>query len=113
MENNKYVYTAYVIDVYDGDSITVDIDLGFGIIMTSKKIRLYGIDAPEIRGDERERGLISKDWLSKKIEGEQIILKTYKDRTGKYGRYLADIYFNGENLNELMLKEGLAEKYGK
>ena len=99
--------------MYDGDSITVDIDLGFGIIMTSKKIRLYGIDAPEIRGDERERGLISKDWLSKKIEGEQIILKTYKDRTGKYGRYLADIYFNGENLNELMLKEGLAEKYGK
>jgi len=110
MENNKYVYTTYVIDVYGGNSITVDIDLGFGIIMTDQKVVLHGVDAPNIK---EENGLISKKWLSDKIEGEQIVLKTYKDKTGKYGRYLGDIYFNGENINELMLKEGMAEKYGK
>jgi len=112
-ENNKYTYTAYVIDVYDGDSIAVDIDLGFGMIMINKKIRLYDINAPEIRGDQRERGLLSKEWLSSKIEGETIILKTYKDKTGKYGGYLADVYLNGENLNQRMIKEGFAVKYGK
>jgi len=113
MENNKYVYTAYVNDVYDGDSITVDIDLGFGIIMTDQKVILHGVNAPEIRGESKEKGLLSKEWLSKRIEGEQVILKTYKDKTGKYGRYLGDIYLDGENINELMLKEGMAEKYGK
>jgi len=110
MENNKYVYTAYVVDVYDGNSITVDIDLGFGIIMTEQKVILHGVNAPNIK---EENGLISKKWLSDKIGGEKITLRTYRDKTSKYSRYLADIYFNGENINELMLKEGLAEKYEK
>ena len=44
-----YVYKAYVRSVYDGDTITVDIDVGFGITLTSQKIRLRGIDTPEVR----------------------------------------------------------------
>ena len=52
-----YEYKAIVKKVYDGDTITVDIDLGFGITFNDKSIRLSGIDTPEIRGEERLEGL--------------------------------------------------------
>ena len=106
-----YWYKAYVTGVYDGDSITIDIDLGFGIIMKKQKIRLAEIDTPELRGDEREQGLISRDWLREKILEKNISINTIKDTTGKYGRYIGYIYLNGINLNEQMLNEGLAEDY--
>lgn len=86
-----YKYNAQVVSVYDGDSITVDIDLGFGIIYKNQKIRLADINAPEIRGEEREAGLISRDALRKKILFKNVILLTQKDRKGKYGRYIGTI----------------------
>lgn len=106
-----YWYNAYVTKVYDGDTITVDIDLGFGIIMKKQNIRLADINTPEIRGDERDQGIVSRDWLRDKIFNKWISINTVKDKTGKYGRYIAYIYLDGENLNETMLNEGLAEKY--
>jgi micrococcal nuclease len=108
-----YWYKAYVTKVYDGDTITVDIELGFSLKMSNIKIRLAGIDTPEVRGEEREQGLISRDWLSDKILNKWISLNTIKDSKGKYGRYLGYIYYEGENLNEALINEGLAEKYGK
>ncbi len=45
-----------VVNVYDGDTITVDIDLGFNMVMCNQKLRLYGINTPEVRGEEREEG---------------------------------------------------------
>lgn len=104
-----YTYNALVTKVYDGDTITVDMDLGFGITMKKRSLRLFGINAPEVRGEQREEGLKSRDWLKAKILGERIIVKTIEDSTGKYGRYLAVVYFNGVNLNEALVKEGLAE----
>ena len=62
-----YEYRAYVKNVYDGDSITVDIDLGFGVLLQSQKIRLLKINTPEIRGSERASGIISRDALRGKI----------------------------------------------
>ena len=106
-----YWYNAYVTKVYDGDTITVDIDLGFSTIVKGMKLRLADIDTPELRGDEREQGLISRDWLREKVLDKWISVKTVRDKTGKYGRYLAYIYLDDENLNETMLNEGLAEKY--
>ena len=47
-----YEYRATVISVYDGDTITVDIDLGFGIVLRKQKLRLYGLNTPEVRGAE-------------------------------------------------------------
>jgi micrococcal nuclease len=55
-----YEYKAFVTSVYDGDSITCDLDLGLNVWLKNQKIRLLGIDTPEIRGEERELGLISK-----------------------------------------------------
>ena len=112
MKHVPYVYKAIVTNIYDGDTITVNIDLGFGTWIFDVKLRLYGIDTPEIRGEERPEGLESRDWLRIAIPvGSEITLETHKDKTGKYGRYLATIYSNGKNLNEEMVKLGLAERY--
>jgi len=103
-----YTYSAKVIDVYDGDTITAEIDLGFKLIL-EEKIRLYGINAPEVKGIEKERGIITRDFLRKKILDKQVLIKTLKDKKGKYGRYLATIILNKENINDWLVKEGLAQ----
>ena len=94
--------------VIDGDTIDVDIDLGFFTVLHRQRIRLYGIDAPEVRGSERFAGLESKAWLKHKVEGRETELVTFKDAKGKYGRWLGAINFKNRNLNELMLNKELA-----
>lgn len=102
-------YKATVNRVIDGDTIDVDIDLGFFTVLHAQRIRLYGIDAPELRGSERLEGLEAKAWLKQKIEGKEIELVTFKDAKGKYGRWLGVIYFRNRNLNQVMVEKGLAE----
>ena len=108
-----YEYRALVRKVYDGDTITVDIDLGFDMILRNQKIRLLGINTPEVRGKEREQGLISRDALRKKIGSKWIIITTQLDKKGKYGRWLGTIFIDEENVNEWLISEGLAEEYKK
>lgn len=106
-----YTYKAKCTRVYDGDSITLDIDLGFNHWMLNQKIRLLGIDTPEIRGLERPEGLESAARLRGLIEGKDIIMVSHRDRAGKYGRLLATIYLNDVNINQLLLEEGWANIY--
>ena len=106
-----YTYKARCTSVYDGDSVTLDIDLGFNIIMHNQKIRLLGINTPEVRGSDRLDGLISRDRLRELIEGKDIIMVSHRDKSGKYGRWLATIYANETNVNQLLIDEGLAEIY--
>ena len=106
-----YEYRAYVRKVYDGDTITVDIDLGFGIVFKNQKIRLLGINTPEIRGDQRQQGLKSRDALREKISNKWIVIKTKKDKKGKYGRWLGEVWVEGNCINQWLVSEGLAEKY--
>lgn len=107
-----YVYDVDVISVYDGDTLNVDIDLGFSIWIKDKSLRLYGIDAPEVRGQTRERGLVVRDWLRQRIEqGQTILIESISDQPDKYGRYLAILYIDGVNINQLMIDEGLARPY--
>jgi len=116
-----YYYKAVVTDVYDGDSVTLDIDLGFNSWLKNQKVRLYGIDTPEIRGDERGDGLISKARLVELIGGKEVVIESFKDKAGKYGRWIVTILLfddsSGEpdwiNINQLLLNEGLAEVYLK
>ena len=106
-----YTYKARCVSVYDGDSITLDIDLGFNHWMLNQKIRLFGINTPEIRGSERLSGLIARDRLRELVEGKEIILVSHMDRAGKYGRWLATIYIDNININKLLLEEGWAKIY--
>ena len=112
---NLYAYKAECVGVYDGDTITVQIDCGFSITF-KQKIRLYGIDTPELRGKERTTGLEVRDWVRHLLLHKPIWLLTYKDRTGKYGRYLAQVFYQkntGEwkNLNRELIEGGMAIPY--
>lgn len=104
-----YEYRAKIIRVYDGDTVTAVLDLGFNVSIT-ENVRLSGLDAPEVRGDERPDGLISRDRLREKVLDKNVIIKTFKDRTGKYGRYIGELYLEEENINEWLISEGLAER---
>jgi micrococcal nuclease len=108
-----FYYNAIVSDIYDGDTIRVHIDLGFNTWIFDMKLRLYGIDTPEIRGEERPLGLLAKEFVAERIPvGTEIQVMTQKDATGKYGRYLATIFYDGgRNLNEELLESGNAEEY--
>ncbi len=108
-----YVYRCRVErpeDIYDGDTITVVIDLGFHIEFGELTLRLYGIDAPEMRGPEKAAGRRSRDWLRERLKDREFIVQTIRDRKGKYGRYLAIIWVDGVNVNEEMVRLGLAER---
>ena len=115
--NRLYHYRAKVVSVYDGDTCRVDLDLGFGVWIRKEKIRLARINAPELKGPERPQGLQARDYLRKLVLNKNIILQTKKDRKGKYGRYLGELWLEraGEwvNVNDLLVKEGLAEYWPK
>ncbi len=113
MEKTLYYYRAHVSEVYDGDTITVNIDLGLKTFINGEKVRLHRINTPEVRGVQREEGLKSRDFLRGLILDKDIYLETIKDRKGKYGRYLGEIYLPDErgklvNINDLLVKEGFA-----
>ena len=89
-------YKASVVRAYDGDTATFDIDLGLHVKATGVKVRLYGIDAPELRGPSRPEGLKSRDVFRSMIYDHEIIIETVKDKTGKYGRLLGIIWVLGK-----------------
>ena len=113
-----YEYNAMVIDVYDGDTLRADIDLGFGVWLKNQSIRWLKIDTPEIRGEERARGLVARDRVRELILFKHIKIKTHKDTKGKYGRWLAEVYLEEteelvweNSINEQLIDEGLARLY--
>ena len=106
-----YEYKATVTKVYDGDTITVDFDLGFGILIRKQKIRLLGINTPEVRGPEKPQGIISRDALRQRILGKVVTIKTSKDKKGKYGRWLGEVFVEEENINQWLITEGYAKEY--
>tara|TARA_Y100000310_G_scaffold336739_1_gene422129 strand:- start:39111 stop:39503 length:393 start_codon:yes stop_codon:yes gene_type:complete len=88
-----YVYRAICVSVYDGDTITVDVDLGLGVWVHGQKLRLYGINAPEMRGAERELGREARDFLRSMLPvGKSMVIATRRDKKGKYGRWVAEVY---------------------
>lgn len=109
-----YTYKAYVRGIYDGDTIRVDIDLGFGVILSDQSLRLLGLDTPEIRGEERPQGLVSRNFVTERIPvGSYITITTVRDRKEKFGRYLATVFYGDDmkNLNEELLQNGMAKPY--
>jgi micrococcal nuclease len=108
-----YEYNCKVKRVVDGDTVDVVIDLGFDIHFATR-VRLYGMDTPESRTrnkDEKVRGLMSKDFLKEWMEKDDVIIRTRKDKKGKFGRVLGEMLVRGENVNKLMVKECYAVEY--
>ena len=111
----EYKYKARVISVYDGDTFRCDIDLGFNSWLHNEQIRLLNLDTPEVRGDEKVAGLVARDFVNERILNKHIVLQTEKDKKGKYGRWLATVWYcdvkTGEwiDLNTELVMEKLAE----
>jgi hypothetical protein len=102
-----------VVKVYDGDTITVATDLvrPTGTLYRFR-VRLRGIDTPEIKGSsdsERAKAVEARDALSAQIMGQTVELRNLGNE--KYGRVLADVYFNGSHMNQWMLEQGYAQAY--
>ena len=114
-----YTYKCTVTKIIDGDTIDVDIHLGFDVVLTKQRIRLMGIDTPESRTrnlEEKARGLLSKQYMIDKCPvGSSITLKSL-DR-GKFGRILGEIWeadvdsTTVEPLNKRMITDGFAVEY--
>ena len=117
-----YEYKAKILKVIDGDTVDVDIDLGFGVILTDERVRMMGIDTPESRTRdkvEKTFRLPSKARLNE-ILGEDTILQTQinkdgEDMKGKFGRILGDfqIEVDGETklATQMLVEEGHAVPY--
>jgi len=110
-----YEYGCKVTRVVDGDTIDVDLDLGFDIIYKCR-VRLYGIDTPESRTrnkDEKVRGKLAAKFLQDAISnGKNVILQTQlKDSKGKFGRVLASVVVDEININQQMVTNHLAVRY--
>ncbi len=108
-----FQYRALVTAVYDGDTCTVDIDLGLGVWVRGEKLRLNRINAPELTGTDAPKGKLSRDHLKSLVEGKDVLLQTIKDRREKYGRYLAEIWLAlpnaaPTNVNDAMVAAGHA-----
>ena len=111
-----YEYKVKVLRIIDGDTIDVDVNLGFDVVLSKQRVRLYGIDTPESRTrnkEEKIRGLLSKEYLKDKCPKDSIITLVSKER-GKFGRILGILY-NEENkelsVNDRMIEEGYAVPY--
>ena len=109
-----YKYRAEYLSNYDGDTIKFRVDLGFKIRF-DMTVRLSDINTYELRSADtelKERGYVAKYRVKELLESaEEIIIETERDRTGKYGRYLATVYYDGTNLNQQLMDEDLAEAY--
>jgi len=119
-----YEYRVNVIKVVDGDTVDVDIDLGFGVWLRNERVRIMGIDTPESRTSdkvEKKFGLAAKNRL-KQLLGKQAVLRTQvgkggEDMKGKFGRILGDFeVYDAKNdrhtmVTEILIQEGHCVPY--
>ena len=113
-----YEYRATVLKVVDGDTVDVDIDLGFGVVLTDERVRIMGIDTPESRTRDKVEDLFGEAAKArvKELLGEKVILRTEinkngEDMKGKFGRILGDFQVGARMVTEILCEEGYAVPY--
>ena len=115
-----YEYKCKILRVVDGDTVDVDIDLGFGVWMHKERVRMMGIDTPESRTRdtvEKAFGLASKNRLKELLPiGSIQVLKTEidksgEDKKGKFGRILGDFLIDDKRATDILIEEGHAVAY--
>jgi len=116
-----YEYECTIRKVVDGDTIDVDINLGFNTWINNERVRLYGIDTPESRTrdlEEKKFGLYAKSVVDKYLPvGSKQVLVTHLDKVGKFGRILGEFrIYDGEQdrqttINEYMIRKSIGVEY--
>jgi micrococcal nuclease len=108
-----YEYKATIVRVVDGDTVDVDIDLGFDVWLRSQRIRLFGIDTPECRTRnkaEKAHGMLAKKYVQAALKlGGVYALRTREK--GKFGRFLGEFKTGKGAITKLLIKEKLAVAY--
>ena len=122
------IYALSSVRVIDGDTIKADVELGLGLVLRGRTIRLQGIDSPEVRGvgaEEKEAGLKARDFLKQRLDKAGTLTVRLKPGAGKvgsrrgggssdkYGRLIGVLYADGANLNELLVSSGMAVRRGE
>jgi micrococcal nuclease len=118
-EKTMHEYKVNILRVVDGDTVDVDIDLGFGMWLRKERVRVMGIDTPESRtSDKMEKvfGLAAKERLTSLLGAEAIlhtqVSKKGEDMKGKFGRVLGNfVSLNGEKCAAVLIREGHAVAY--
>lgn len=108
---DRYWYSALITDVIDGDTVIATIDVGFRISINERRIRLAGINAPELKQPTLDEGKRSRLWLIGAILAKRVTIRTMKDHDDKYGRLLGEIWFGTTCINRRMVELGLATPY--
>lgn len=113
-----YQYRAKILKIVDGDTVEIDLDLGFNIILANQKVRMAGVDTPESRTtnkEEKPRGLLSKKKLAEKLPtGSWATIETLKSDSNddKFGRILGVFLLeDGTNVNDWLIDNNYAVAY--
>lgn len=111
-----YLFKARIDRIVDGDTIDIDIDLGFDVWLHKERVRLIGIDAPETRTkdlEEKAKGIAVKEYIEELLPpGSMCTYISSEYRRGKYGRSLGDfLLFEDTTLTEHLLEKELVKKY--
>jgi micrococcal nuclease len=111
-------YNVKLLHVVDGDTVDVDIDLGFGVWLHDERVRIMGIDTPESRtSDKVEKvfGLAAKNRLKELLEKDALLVTTEnkdgEDMKGKFGRILGDFIVGDKRVTDIMIEEGHCVPY--
>ena len=114
-----YEYRCKLRKVVDGDTVDIDVDLGFGVWLQDERVRLYGIDTPESRTrdlEEKKYGLAAKEYVENFLDDEWLTLKTKEyDSKGKFGRILGELWrtssYADKSLNDYLVEKHHAVPY--
>jgi micrococcal nuclease len=116
-----YCYRAFITKVIDGDSLYMNLDLGFDVHLRRQSCRLYGLDTAEKRGykdnpELKQLGILATEFVKNEVQtkGPMVTVRTQlDDQRGKFGRILVEVFFpdDEDSLNHLLLRERLAVGY--
>ena len=111
-----FEYNFKLVKVVDGDTVDIDIDLGFGVWLRNQRIRIMGIDTPESRTSdpvEKKYGMLAKDQVVRYL-ANSIKFRSFKDEKGKFGRILGDfeVFHPTSNKWMMMAEAMIMENYG-
>ena len=111
-----YEYNCKIVRIIDGDTVDVDIDLGFDVCLVKQRIRLFGVDTPESRtrdAEEKKFGIMAKNFVKGRLPvGSNQVLRTrLDDSRGKFGRILGEFVIEDSTLNRLLIATNNAVPY--